>query len=111
MEKNKILILNNRIQHCKNCSIRSSIKDVRSQGGDGFVQCGNFADKEEGGSSDADVRNFWCKRTRIFWNLWCVHTDKGGWASSDKGGQFFAILCGRPLWTAPNVKKQQQMIW
>jgi len=23
--------------------------------------------------SDANVRTFWC------WNLWCVHTDKGGW--------------------------------
>jgi len=32
---------------------------------------------------------------------------KGGWASANilqtRGrGQFFAILCGRPLWTAPN---------
>jgi len=39
-------------------SIREpSIKDVRSQGGGRFVQCGHFADM--GGSLDADVRNFW----------------------------------------------------
>jgi len=47
------------------------IKDVRSQGG--FVQCGQFAYKED--SSDADVRTFWCKKLRIFQNLWCVRTD------------------------------------
>jgi len=28
-------------------------------------------------SSDADVRNFWFKNLRNFWNLWCVRTDKG----------------------------------
>jgi len=43
---------------------RPSIKDVRSQGGGGFVQCGHFADK--GGSLDADVRNFWGEKLRIF---------------------------------------------
>jgi len=31
----------------------------------GVVQCG------QGGSSDADVRTFWCKKLRIFRNLWC----------------------------------------
>jgi len=30
------------------------------------------------GSSDADVRTFWRKKLRIFQNLWCVRTDKGG---------------------------------
>jgi len=24
------------------------------------------------GSSDADVRTFWCKKHRIFRNIWCV---------------------------------------
>jgi len=40
----------------------------------------NFCDfdKEEGGSSDADVRTYWCKKLRIFRNLWCVRTDKKG---------------------------------
>jgi len=32
----------------------------------------------QGGSSNADVRTFLCKRPRIFWNLWCARTDKGG---------------------------------
>jgi len=45
--------------------------------------------------SDADNRTFWCKKLWIFQNLWCVQTDKGR-------GQFFAISCGRLLWTAPN---------
>jgi len=39
----------------------------------GFVQCGYFADKGGGDSSDADVRTFW----RKFRNLWCARTDKG----------------------------------
>jgi len=49
-----------------------SIKDVRSQGGGGL----SIADK--GGSSDADVRTFLRKKLRIFRNLWCVRTDRGG---------------------------------
>jgi len=57
--------------------------------------------------SVADVRTFWCKKNRTFRNLWCVRTDKRTrrvepmqtWG----GGQFFAILCGRLLWTAPNA--------
>jgi len=28
------------------------------------------------GSSDADVCTFWCKKLRVFQNLWCVRTDK-----------------------------------
>jgi len=27
----------------------------------------------------------------------------GHFADKEGGGQFLAILCGRPLWTAPNV--------
>jgi len=34
-------------------------------------QCG------KGGSSDVDVRTFWCKNHRVFRNLWRVHTDGG----------------------------------
>jgi len=56
------------------------IKDIRSQGG-GVAQCGHFSDK--GGSSDADVCSFWCKKLRIF------HGERGlsqyGY-SADKGG-------------------------
>jgi len=41
---------------------------------------------------------------------------RGGWASADifrtmgNGGQFFAILCGRPLWTAPNYLLSQSYV-
>jgi len=45
---------------------------------------------------------------RIFQNFLCVHMDRWGrgiepvltflWT---RGGQFFMILCRRPLWTAP----------
>jgi len=42
----------------------------------GFVR-GFFRDMViQGGSSGADVRTFWCKKLRIFRNLWCVRTDK-----------------------------------
>jgi len=77
-----------------------SIKNVRSQGGSwssadifrtrgrGFFRCGR--------------PHFDSKKLQ---NLWCVRMDReeGSWASADKrgGGQFFAILCGRLLWTAP----------
>jgi len=43
-----------------------SINDIRYQG---IVQGGHFSDKVEGGSSDADVRTFWCKKFRICRNL------------------------------------------
>jgi len=72
-----------------------SIKDVRSQGGWGFVQCRNFLDK--GGSSNAAVRTFRCKKFEIY--------DVYARTSADifrerGGGQLFAILCGRLLWAA-----------
>jgi len=71
-----------------------------------FVQCGHFAVKGWEGVLDADVRTFWYKNHRIFRNSCCVRTDKWGWASAvicgqGGGGQFFAILCGRLLWTTP----------
>jgi len=56
------------------------------------------------GSSFADVPTLWCKKLRIFRNLWCVYTDKRGWASADifrTRGVNFSQLCGffygRPL--------------
>jgi len=51
---------------------------------------------------------FGAKHIRLFeiYGVSAVRTDKRGWASADifrtKGGQCFAILCGRPLWTDPN---------
>jgi len=60
-----------------------SIKDVLSQGD---VQCGDYVVK--GGmrtSSVADVRTILYKKLRIFQNLWCVRTDKGGGGLSQCG--------------------------
>jgi len=35
------------------------------------------------------------KKLQVFWHLWSVRTDKGGWANADKGEgvNIFAILC------------------
>jgi len=66
-------------------------------------------------SSDADVRTFWCKKVRIFskfmvWPQSARIRRKGMLKQcgrfSGKGGrgQFFMILCGRFLWTAPKHK-------
>jgi len=52
-----------------------------------FVQCGHFVDK--GGSTEADVRTFWCKKLRIFDNLWGVHTDRGDGGGNDPVRTFF----------------------
>jgi len=58
---------------------------------------------------------FGAKNFRFFRNLWCVRPDKGGGGVepvrhfSDKGrGQFFAILRGRLLWTAPKQRAQSK---
>jgi len=48
---------------------------------------------------------FWYKILRTFTKFMvCPHgKGRGGWASADKGrGQFFTILCGHLLRTAPN---------
>jgi len=73
--------------------------------------------EEEGNFSDVDVRTFLCKKHRICRNLWCVHTDKGGGEElnqcgyfADKGSQVFAILCERPLWTAPKYRYVVKLI-
>jgi len=85
-----------------------SIKDVRNQIGREIVQCGHFSDK--GNSSDADVCTFWCKKLRIFFEIYGVSArTREGWASADilqirKGEvQFLTILCGRLLWTVPKI--------
>jgi len=69
-----------------------SIKRVCSQG-DCLLRtfCGQW------GSSNSNVRTFWCKTNRIFQNLWCARTDKGGgrfesvriFFGQGEGGQFF----------------------
>jgi len=89
---------------------RPSIKDVRRQAK--FVQCGHFTDK--GGISDADVRTFWCKKTLNFskFMVWRWLSLFGHYA--DKGSErvnFFAILCGRVLWTALNHRNKYKKIF
>jgi len=51
---------------------------------------------------------FGAKNLRFSKLMVCPH-GQGGWTSADilqigggRGGQFFAILCGRLLWTDPN---------
>jgi len=76
-----------------------------------FVQCGHFADK--GGGGLLQMRTFALfgpKKFGIF-EIFGVRTNKGGGGLrhcghfADKEGQFFSILCGRLLWTAPNEKE------
>jgi len=59
------------------------------------------------GSSDADVRTFWCKKLCIFQNLWCVLTNLRGVEPvrtfCGQGRGVFAIFCGRLLWMTPNT--------
>jgi len=74
-----------------------SIKDVRTQGEGGFVQCGHFADKGRGVLQMRTSTLFDAKKLRIFWNLWSVRTDKGG------RGPIFRDFVLTPIWTAPKV--------
>jgi len=59
-----------------------SIKDVRSHGG---LSSADVLRTNGGGYSNADIRTFWCKKHRIFRNLWFVHMDKGGGVLSQCG--------------------------
>jgi len=69
--------------------VRGVHKERPHSKGEGIVKCG------QGGSSDANVCTFWCKKLRNFRNLWCVLTDK-------VGGVDFSRFCsdvfyGQPL--------------
>jgi len=91
-----------------------NIKDVRSQG-ERVCPMRTFC--RQGGSSDAYVRTFWCKKLRIFRNLWCVRTVKGvepvrTFFGQGGGVNFFSILCLRSLWMASYIKYSvPQMLW
>jgi len=76
-------------------------KDVRSQ--ERFVQCGPFADKEEGGFSDADVPHFLAQKTPGFSKFRVCPHGQGGLSQCGQGErcQFFAILCGRFIGSTP----------
>jgi len=61
------------------------------------------------GVSNADVCTFLCKNSGFF-EIYGVRMDReeetglSQCGHGGKGGQFFAILCGRPLWTAANAE-------
>jgi len=62
-----------------------------------------------GGSSGANVRTFWCKKTSDFSKFMVCPLGQGERGLSQCGqwgigGQFFPILCGCLLWTAPYLK-------
>jgi len=72
-------------------------------------------------TSDVDVHAFWCKKNSDFLKFVSCPQGygRGGWASADifrtRRGNFFAILCGRLLWSVlkmflPNVKFSQNDI-
>jgi len=69
----------------------------------------SFSDKGGGASSDAEIRTFWQKNFGFF-EMFSVSARTMGeeglnqcgyFADKGRGRQFFAILCGRLLWTAP----------
>jgi len=67
---------------------------------------GIFSNKGRSGSSGAECM---VQKTSDFSKLWCDGTDKGEgedepvrtFFGQAVRGQFFAILCGRLLWTGP----------
>jgi len=54
---------------------------------------------DKGGSSDVDARTFWCKNIRINSKFVVCPYGQGeeGAVEPMRRGQFFAIVCGRPL--------------
>jgi len=71
-----------------------------------------------GSSSDADVRTFWRKNTGFFEIYGRSARTRGAesvrvFCRQEGKGLFFAILCGRLLWTAPNteVQKGRDVSW
>jgi len=87
------------IQQQASSSKGPSIQDVRSHG-EGVVQCGQGG---KGSSSDADVRTFWCKKLRIFRNLWCVRTGR-------EGGGNFSRFCADVLYGQALMIKISQTV-
>jgi len=81
-----------------------SIKHVRSQGEGG---CPIRTFYGQGGMGRWMSALLGAKQLH-FLNLWCVCTDRGeglnqcGHFEDKEEGQFFMILCGSLLWTAPN---------
>jgi len=57
----------------------SSADIFRTSWEEGFFRCGR--------------PHFWCKKHRVFWNLWCVRTDKRVEPFADKGGGGHSRFC------------------
>jgi len=80
-------------------------KDVRSQGGRGFVQFGHIYRQEGGDSSDADIRTFWYKPSNFSKFIVCPHGKEvmgfEPMQTRGKRGQFLRycadVFYGRPL--------------
>jgi len=64
-----------------------------------FVQCGHFADKGVGIFRWGRI--FWCKNFRYFEIYDLSAWTRGVEPVRSRGSIFFAILCGRLLWTVP----------
>jgi len=75
-----------------------SIKGVSSQEGGVVCPVRHFSDKERGRFFSCGRPYFLVQKLRIFWNLCCVRTDKGGgdWASADLGKDNFCDF----VWTS-----------
>jgi len=54
---------------------KGAVRKGRLQLGGGVVQCGHFVNK--GSSSDADVHNFWCKKSDFSKLMVCQHRQGG----------------------------------
>jgi len=78
--------------------------EVLSQREGGLSSADILRTKGDESSSVADISDFWCKKLWIFWNLWCVRTDKrgGGWAKADifrtEGVDNFSRFCADVLY-------------
>jgi len=68
-------------------------------------QSGDLYNADKGGYSDANVRLLVQKTSDFSKFIVCPHGQRGlshCRQGEGGGGQFFAILCWRLLWTAPN---------
>jgi len=69
------------------CEKGSSIKDVRSQGGGGFVQCGHFADKGGRGFFRCGRPHFLAQKNSNFSKFMLCPHGKGGVVQCGQGGR------------------------
>jgi len=76
--RNKTLAVIKRRKNYLSLSFRNkTLAVIKDSAVRGICPVRTFFGQGREGSSDADVRTFWCKKLRIVRNLWCVGTDKG----------------------------------